>query len=224
MRIEEPQFQSGVAAAASRVDLWHRVLKEAGAKTMAEVGVWKGEFAREMLARCDFIDCYYMIDPWTHLPDWNKPWNVAREEFDAVYEEAMSVTAFASSRRVVLRGRTTEVIGCIPDQSLDFAYIDGDHTLRGITLDLISLFPKVKDNGFIGGDDFINDRPHHDASFEPTLVCPFSVYFAEAMRVPMLALPFDQFLIQKRPGGTFAFIDPTGKYGDLSLNRKLTSP
>ena len=33
----------------------------------------------------------------------------------------------------MLRGTTTEVIDRVPDRSVDFAYIDGDHTLRGIT-------------------------------------------------------------------------------------------
>jgi hypothetical protein len=54
----------------------------------------------------------------------------------------MKKTEFASAKRVVLRGRTKEVIDDIPDNSLDFAYIDGDHTLRGITVDLIKVFPR----------------------------------------------------------------------------------
>lgn len=221
MHIEDPQFRSLLSDSTSRIQLWEKVMRATHVKTMAEVGVWKGEFAQNLLEQCEFIERYYMIDPWAHLPDWNKPWNMTTEEFMAVYDEAMLRTDFASSRRVVLRGRTKEVIQGIPDQSLDFAYIDGDHTLRGITIDLLTLLPKVKENGLIGGDDFINDRPHHDVQFEPTLVCPFSIYFAEAMDLPMLALPFDQFLIQKRTGASFTFTDLTGHYGDISLGRKL---
>ena len=29
----------------------------------------------------------------------------------------------------------------MPDGSLDFAYVDGDHTLRGITIDLVAFHP-----------------------------------------------------------------------------------
>jgi hypothetical protein len=139
--------------------------------------------------------------------------------FDDVYAEAMEKTAFASRRVVVLRGRLKEVIDEIPDESLDFAYIDGDHTLRGITIDLIRLFPKMKRNGLIGGDDFTPNPWQHDTRFEPTLVCPFSIYFAEAMDIPIVALPFSQFLIQKRADASFSFVDFTGKYSDLSLNK-----
>lgn len=121
---------------------------------MAEIGVWKGDFAKQILHKCDSIERYYMIDPWAKLPDWNKPCNKEQEVFEDIYAQAMDNVAFASERVVVLRGRTKEVIDEIPDESLDFAYIDGDHTLRGITIDLIKLLPKIKKNGFIGGDDF----------------------------------------------------------------------
>jgi len=219
MNIEDPKFKELVIDAVSRIQLWGRVLSAANAKSMAEVGVWKGDFAKLVLEQCKFIERYYMIDPWAKLPDWNKPFNVDTEIFEDVYAEAMNKTAFASSKIVVLRGRTKEVIDEIPDESLDFAYIDGDHTLRGITIDLIKLLPKIKKDGFIGGDDFTPNPWQHDLRFEPTLVCPFSIYFAEAMDLPIVALPFNQFLIQKRTDIPFAFVDYTGKYSDISLNK-----
>lgn len=38
-----------------------------------------------------------------------------------------------------------DAIDAVADGSLDFAYIDGDHTLRGITLDLLKTYSKVKE-------------------------------------------------------------------------------
>ena len=132
----------------------------------------------------------------------------------------MTKTEFAAAKRVVLRGRTKEVIGTIPDNSLDFAYIDGDHTLRGITVDLIKVLPKVNEGGLIGGDDFIESQPH-GMQYEPTLVCPFSIYFAEAMDLPIAALPFGQFVLQKSTTSSFTFIDTTAKYSNISINKLL---
>jgi hypothetical protein len=219
VKIEEMNFQNIVLGSASRVELWNKILQAANARTMAEIGVWKGDFAKEVIEKCEFIERYYMIDPWANLPDWNKPFNVTKENFDLIYEEAMKKTAFASSKIVVLRGRTKEVIDSIPDKSLDFAYIDGDHTLRGITIDLIKLLPKIKENGLVGGDDFTNNPWEHDIHFEPTLVCPYGIYFAEAMDLPIIALPFNQFLLQKRVGSKFSFSDTTGNYNDISLKK-----
>jgi hypothetical protein len=221
MHIEEPQFHHLVSSAKSRIHLWESVLRVINVKTMLEVGVWKGEYAQQILAQCEFIQRYYMIDPWANLPDWNKPFNVTPEVFEEVYEEAMTKTEFAAAKRVVLRGRTKEVIATIPDNSLDFAYIDGDHTLRGITVDLIKVLPKVNEGGLIGGDDFIESASQHGMQYEPTLVCPFSIYFAEAMDLPIAALPFGQFVLQKSTTSSFTFIDTTAKYSNISLNKLL---
>jgi len=86
-------------------------------------------------------------------------------------------------------------------------------------IDLIKIWPKILSGGFIGGDDFTTTPWQHDVKFEPTLVCPFSVYFAEAMDVPIAALEHGQFLIQKNNNAGFSFIDQTDLYGDLSLNK-----
>jgi hypothetical protein len=219
MNIEDSKFLDLVSDSTSRFELWRKVITATNVRTMVEVGVWKGDFAKEVLEWDKNIEKYYMIDPWATLPDWNKPWNVNDRVFDEVYAEAMQKIAFASEKVYVLRGRTKDVIDEIPDESLDFAYIDGDHTLRGITIDLIKLYPKMKENGLIAGDDFTPNPWQHDIRFEPTLVCPFSIYFAEAMDLPMIALPFYQFVIQKRSKSSFSFGDNTGRYSDISLNK-----
>ncbi len=153
------------------------------------------------------------------MPDWNKPFNVSPQEFSRVHEEAMNKTRFAADRIRVLRGRTKDVVRHIEDDSLDFVYVDGDHTLRGITIDLITLFPKIKAGGFLAGDDFTNVSWQHSSDFEPTLVCPFAVYFAEAVDCPVFALPHNQFLVIKDLNSDFLFTDTTGNYSDLSVNR-----
>ena len=207
------------AGSPSRFDLWLRLLHSSPMECAAEIGVWKGDFAKVILSNFSNLTKYYMIDPWAHLPDWNKPFNVDHRTFEDVYAKALVKTEFAASRRIVLRGRTSAVIDEIADHSLDFAYIDGDHTLRGITIDLIEVLPKVKDGGLIGGDDFINKPWQHGAAYEPTLVYPFAVYFAEAMRLPFVALRHKQFLIQKAAGAGFSFVDLVGTYLDLSLKK-----
>lgn len=219
MQINEFDIRGLASTSTSRLQLWNRVLTAANVMTMAEIGVWKGEFATQILEQCAFVRRYYLIDPWATLPDWNKPFNVEPQKFDEIYAEAIKNTAFAADKTVVLRGRTKEVVDQIPDDSLDFAYIDGDHTLRGITIDLISLLPKIKLGGLIGGDDFSKTPWQHGVDFEPTLVCPLSIYFAEAMSFPFFALPFNQFLMQKTSSGAFSYIDTTGNYADVSLNK-----
>jgi predicted O-methyltransferase YrrM len=85
---------------------------------------------------------------------WNKPLNTNDADLETARRAAIAATTFAASKVTVLRGTTIEVIGRIPDETLDFAYLDGDHTLRGIPIDLIKVYPKIKPGGVIGDDDF----------------------------------------------------------------------
>jgi Methyltransferase domain len=208
-------------AAANRLELWTRFAREAEARQVAEIGVYRGRFAARMLADCPAIETYYMVDPWRNLEDWNKPANTSDDEFERIFREAMERTGKHEDKRVVLRGTTTEVIDHVPDASVDFAYIDGDHTLRGITIDLIKVFPKVRAGGWIGGDDFTPSIWQHADEYEPTLVFPLAVHFAEAVGARIYGLPHKQFLIEKTGDGDHAFTDLTGRYGDTGLRRQL---
>lgn len=57
----------------SRFALWIYLVESYQVKTMAEVGVYKGDFAYQLLQNCGSIEKYYMIDPWRHLENWKKP-------------------------------------------------------------------------------------------------------------------------------------------------------
>ena len=209
--------------AKNRNAFWTQFIHKKEAKVVAEIGVYRGHFAEDVLKRCKDVQEYLMIDPWRNLEDWNKPANESDEAFEKIYQEAMNRTEVAKEKRKVLRGKTTEVIAQIEDKSLDFAYVDGDHTLKGITIDLINIWPKIKQGGFVGGDDFGPSIWQHNTSYEPTMVFPFAVYFAESVGAKIYALLFNQFLISKENSG-FEFIDLTGgKYQETGLRKQFVS-
>ena len=205
----------------SRFDLWIHLVKSFQVESMAEVGVYQGDFACQMLQQCSSIKKYYMIDPWRHLDDWNKPANKENSIFEQFLLTTKEKTDFAADKRIILRGKTTEVVKKISDQELDLAYIDGDHTLRGITIDLICLYDKIRVGGLIAGDDFSRSIWQHTPNYEPSLVFPFAVYFAEAVGARIYALPYSQFLIEKNEAKSFSFIDLTGKYRHLELKSQF---
>lgn len=205
----------------SRTELWAHFLNLVRAKHVLELGVFRGYFAEKTLRACDSIQKYYMLDPWRHLDKFVKPENVTNDLFEQFFSETIQRTDFAAAKRIILRGKTTEVIGEIPDGELDFAYIDGDHTLKGISIDLMRVFPKIKDGGWIGGDDFVKNLWQHTTEFEPTLVYPFAVYFAEAAGVRIYSLPYSQFLIEKDSNASFEFCDLMGYFGDDSLRNQF---
>jgi len=208
------------APGGTRFDFWSRVVANRRVRRLAEIGVWKGDFAEALFSTCPDIETYYLVDPWKHLDDWAKPANVDDDRFSEHYAGVIARTEPWAQKRVVLRGRTTEVSDQIPDDSLDFAYIDGDHSLRGISIDLVQMWPKIRAGGLIGGDDFQPSVWQHSGKFEPTVVFPLAVYFAEAVGACIEAFPRSQFAIHKT-NDRFIFVDHTGKYGDLTLRTAL---
>ena len=50
----------------------------------------------------------------------------------------------------------------IPDNTLDFCYIDADHSYDSVKNDLDIWLPKIKINGIICGHDYIEDGLHYD--------------------------------------------------------------
>jgi hypothetical protein len=83
----ENLVEAGARDCPDRLRFWESLLTGLQAKTVLEVGVWKAQFAAHILAKCPFIQTYYMIDPWRKLPAWNKPFNVDNTAFDEVYNE-----------------------------------------------------------------------------------------------------------------------------------------
>lgn len=216
-------IQKIAATAKTREAMWQAILTEAKVAHMAEVGVYRGGFAESVLGACD-IEAYTMIDPWQPLPDWHKPANHDAPRFDEIFAEAMQRTDFASDKRHVLRCTTKEAAPRIGEESLDMVYIDGDHTLRGITLDLTLMYGKLRPGGLLGGDDFGKSVWQHGPDFDPTFVCPYAIYFAEAMDVPIIALPFSQFLILKDSSLGFELVHFTEGYKNLRLNKLVQMP
>jgi hypothetical protein len=209
-----------------RFGLWVDIINREQASVMLELGVWRGEFAEHILANCPTITRYYMLDPWQHLDRWKKPANVDQAIFDEIYADAIRRTDFAAERRIVLRGRTVDVIEQIPNESLDIAYIDADHTLKGISIDLIRTYPKMRAGGIIGGDDYSPTIWQHNIEFEPTLVCPFASYFAESVGTALIIYPGNQFAMIKPDGfgNDFRIIDTTGRYGEATILPQVSRP
>lgn len=106
-------FPSPDQPAAARVRLWIDVISRYGYRSIAEIGVWKGELAGAILAACPGIVEYWMIDPWRRLPRWNKPFNATDEEFEAIYREALEATDRHAAVRRVLHDTTAAVIKAI---------------------------------------------------------------------------------------------------------------
>lgn len=121
----------------------------------AEIGVWEGGFSRRILDICEPAELH-LIDPWMYMPEFantgfGRPKNA--DLMDQKYKDV--VAAFASDPRVRIHRMTSEAaLSALPDASLDWVYIDGNHNEPFINRDIELCLAKVKPDGIIAGDDF----------------------------------------------------------------------
>lgn len=116
---------------------------------MIEIGSYIGEstviFAerfKHVISVDPFIDNY---DPDDHA--------CKRASFDIVYKEFLSNTRKYSNISHI-RKTSDEALNDFLLDSIDFVYIDGNHTYDFVKKDIENYFKIVKPTGFLGGHDF----------------------------------------------------------------------
>ena len=59
-----------------------------------------------------------------------------------------------NSNIILLEGTSDDMISKIEDNTINFAYIDGDHSPEQVYKDAINILPKMKSNSIILFDDY----------------------------------------------------------------------
>lgn len=109
----------------------------------AEIGVAFGDFSAEILTR--------MAPARLHLVD---PW--AGERYGGGFDRvaARFAAEIGTGQVEMHRGISTEMLPGFPEASLDFAYIDTDHSYRTTRDELRLCAPLIRPGGRIAGHDF----------------------------------------------------------------------
>lgn len=116
-----------------------------------EIGVHSGMSSYLMLSECLNIELLLGIDHYLEYRDWNG--TVTQATQDQLYEIVKENASFMGPRFVIMRERSDIAAGMIKDDSLDFIYIDGDHSTEAAYQDLVNYVPKVKAGGIVAGHD-----------------------------------------------------------------------
>jgi hypothetical protein len=124
-------FAEQVRFFGSRDGMLHSIQLSAGPE-VCELGVWKGAFSKRILRHFS-PRLFHLFD--LHFSGLDPS---VRSEAAVVLHEGDSGTAIAK----------------LADDSIDYAYVDGDHSYAGSRRDIVGILPKVKQGGYIQLNDY----------------------------------------------------------------------
>jgi len=122
-----------------------------GYKTGVEVGTRNGAYAKIL---CDanpglLLTC---VDPWgSNQPD-------GTYQFHRDHNMEKAKRALAPYGVAFIRKTSMDALSDIKDDSLDFVYIDANHTFDYCCPDIIYWSKKVKSGGIVSGHDYFHHR------------------------------------------------------------------
>jgi predicted O-methyltransferase YrrM len=143
-------------------DLYDEMITKYAGKphvTFVEVGVWKGKSASYMAERIknsaeDFK--FYCVDTFEGSYDEEQHQKDPLVESGTLYDHFIDNMTGLEKFFTPMVMDSVKAASQFDDNSLDFVFIDANHSYDGVSADLKAWIPKIKKDGFIAGHDYNN--------------------------------------------------------------------
>ncbi len=130
---------------------WHgfpKLFKELGFKTGAEIGVLKGQWSEKMFRSIPNLKMY-CIDKWGNYTGYADYEHSKLKEYSKIAK-----TRLKKYNCEIIEKWSMETVSDFKDGSLDFVFIDGNHSFQYVVNDIAEWSKKVRKGGIISGHDF----------------------------------------------------------------------
>jgi hypothetical protein len=130
------------------------LVKRNGWTRGAEIGILKGKTLFSVLDDCPYLSMI-AVDQWKQLPlrpDENAE-TYADFDMPAIEQQVRAKAQRYGKRCRILKGDSATAAAEVEDGSLDFVFIDADHTEAGVRRDIAAWRPKVRAGGMVLGHD-----------------------------------------------------------------------
>ena len=118
-----------------------------GYKVGVEIGVYKGEYSEKL---CEVGLKVIGVDPYIVYKNYRK--HTQEMDYEVMYE--MSKKILDSYGGKLIKKTSMDALEDFPDESLDFVYIDANHSISYIIADIFEWNKKVRKGGCISGHDY----------------------------------------------------------------------
>ena len=123
---------------------------EHGFRNGAEIGVSTGLFSCYMLRTIPELNLL-SIDSWPDDAGYRR---------DTKKDKETAIRRLSEYPKCNVIEQTSMMAACdVPEGSLDFVYIDGDHSFDAVICDLVEWTKRVKPGGIVSGHDYIRRYP-----------------------------------------------------------------
>lgn len=143
------------------IDLNHKFPNGKG----IEIGVFKGETSSFILK--NWNGTLYMVDVWRGLDE--KEYEDSSNHFNHTnaYKETMDNIRGFEDRGIMIRANSKQASEFFKDESLDWIWIDANHSYDYVKKDIEIWYPKLKFGGLFSGHDYMNMDWYNDPKFAP---------------------------------------------------------
>lgn len=125
-----------------------RLFRELGFKVGAEIGVFEGSYSKWLLKGIPGLKLYG-IDSWVVYDGY-----VDYKESTMSKAQQKAIDNVRGYDCELIKGWSHDVVHQFEDNSLDFVFIDGNHSYEHAVCDIAAWSKKVKSGGIIYGHDF----------------------------------------------------------------------
>lgn len=123
--------------------------------TAIEVGVWEGAYSREIIQKLQ-PKTFMGVDPYEFREDY-----ADTPDPDVFNEQTKLDNLFVSTQEKLnvmggnlIRSTGIDAARSFDDSSIDFVYIDGDHSYDFVSKDIEAWWPKIRSGGILSGHDY----------------------------------------------------------------------
>jgi hypothetical protein len=124
-----------------------------------EVGVERGVFSEEIAKYATRVFC---VDPWEAYAGYRE--HVSQDKLDGFFEETRLKMKDKKNGTgcMIIRKYSMDALADFADESLDFVYIDANHSYENCKADIEGWSKKVKKGGIVAGHDYIDRKGQAD--------------------------------------------------------------
>lgn len=122
-----------------------------------EIGVFEGTFSEVILTKSN-LSVLHSVDPWKEFDKsiYDDINSVSASEHEKRYETTVRKLSPFGKRSNLLRLTSAEAAKLYKPETLDFVYIDANHSYEECRKDIELWFPKLKKGGIFAGHDYLD--------------------------------------------------------------------